>query len=191
METALIVSSVLLWLVVLCNVLLTLALIRRINANAPTPQGLPAGTPAPAFTAETLNGETATLATYTGRGRNVALLFISTHCTPCREILGTLKGQAAAATLAGTEVVIISGDQREETEALIAEMELDAPFVLAPRGQNTCFADYHISATPSFCLLNHRGNVQACGIPSTQHGEWKALIDTWTTAEATLAGERG
>lgn len=190
METLLIISSVLLWLVVLANVLLTLALVRRINANTPKPQGLPAGVSAPDFKAERLNGETVTLAAYTGLSHTIAFLFISTHCAPCRDILTTLKGHEAAARQAGIELVLVSGDEREDTEALRAEMELELPLLIAPRASNTFFTDYKISATPSFCLLNQQGKVQSSGIPSVQGGDWKALIDTWTTVEAFPVGER-
>ena len=55
METALVVSSVLLWLVILLNLVLTLALVRRINTkrsdkSAP-PEVLKTGQLAPDFTA--------------------------------------------------------------------------------------------------------------------------------------------
>ena len=188
METALVVSSVLLWLIVLANVFLTLALIRRLNANTPK-QGLPVGASAPDFKAETLDGETATLATYTNLGRKVALLFISTHCAPCREILTALKGQGAEIQQANIELVLVSGDEREDTEALVAELDLDYPFLIAPRTSNTFFADYKISLTPSYGLIDQR-KVRASGVPSVQAGGWKALLDTWTTVEASPAGER-
>lgn len=190
METALVISSVLLWLFVLANILLTLALVRRINANTPKPEGLPAGALAPEFKAERLNGETVTLATYTSPGHKVALLFLSTHCAPCREILTTLKEQRAATRQAGIELVLVSGDEREDTEALVAELGLDYPLLIAPRTSNPFFADYKIALTPSFCLLNQQGKVRASGIPSIPAGGWKALMDTWTIAEASPVGER-
>src|SRR5437899_6166907 len=92
METALIVSSGFLWLVVISNVLLTLALVRRLNQMG-TPQtpegGLEAGEAAPDFMAQTLGGATVTLADYAGR--SVALVFLSTTCQPCRDRLPTLE----------------------------------------------------------------------------------------------------
>lgn len=191
METVLVISSVLLWLVVLANVFLTLALVRRLNANVPKPEGLPAGAPAPDFKAEMLNGETATLATYSSFNRKVALLFLSTHCVPCREILAKLKGQRAATQQAGIELVLVSGDEREDTEALVAELELDYPLLIAPQTSNTFFSDYKISMTPSFCLLDLQGKVATSGLPSIQAGGWKALIDTWATVGASPVGARG
>lgn len=190
METVLVISSLLLWLIVLANILVTLALVRRINASSPKPEGLPSGTSAPDFKAEKLDGETATLTTYTGLNHKVALLFLSTHCAPCRDLLAALKGQRAAVHHAGIELVLVSGDEREDTEALVAELGLDYPILIAPRSSNTFFADYKISLTPSFCLLNQQSKVQASGIPSIQVGGWKALIDAWATVEASPVGER-
>lgn len=190
METSLVISSVLLWLLVLANILLTLALVRRINANVPKPEGLPAGTSAPDFKAEMLNGETATLATYTSHNHKIALLFISTHCVPCRDILMKLKEQREATQQTGIEFVLVSGDEREDTEALIAELELDFSLLIAPQNSNTFFSDYKISMTPSFCLLDQQRKVQTSGFPSVQAGGWKALIDTWTADEGSPVGAR-
>src|SRR4051794_11659717 len=58
LETVLIVSSVLLWIVLICNVLLTLALVRNANKTTaqkelvPAPEGLKEGTQAPSFSAQ-------------------------------------------------------------------------------------------------------------------------------------------
>ncbi len=77
METSLVVNSILLWVVVLFNLLLTLALVRRLNADRRSEHtmGLEAGQPTPDFTAQTLSGEAATRSTYIGR--KVAFVFIS------------------------------------------------------------------------------------------------------------------
>ncbi len=79
MERVLIVSSVLLWMVVLTNLLLTLALIRQRNTE-PVSQGQrkdfggpPVGQSAPDFTAETLV-----------HGRVKAYAVSSTMAGPCR-----------------------------------------------------------------------------------------------------------
>ena len=195
LETALILSSVLLWLVVLCNILLTLALVRRVNANATKTNALDAGglnrdTLAPNFSAETLNGNLANLATYTNSDRQVAFLFISTHCEPCRTILTMLKEQGSRAIPSGTELVVVSGDEREPTEALVEELQVDWPVLIAPRANNTFFSDYKISATPSYCLINAQGKVQATGIASKQPEVWKALVNTWTSAHVPTVSER-
>ncbi|GHO91127.1 hypothetical protein KSF_011750 [Reticulibacter mediterranei] len=196
METVLVVSSVLLWLVVLCNLLLTLVLVRRVNTNGSKTNALATGgldqnTPAPDFSAETLNGNRANLSTFTDAGKQVAFIFISTHCEPCREVLAMLKEQdTKAAVPSGTELVFVSGDEREPTEAMVEELQVDWPVLIAPRNTNSFFSDYKISATPSYCLINAQGEVQATGIASNQRKVWKAVVNTWTSDDLSTIGER-
>src|SRR5690348_1026265 len=108
METGLVVSSAVLWLVVLLNLLLTLALVRRVNASPRTvPQErLKTGEPAPDFTAHTLDGELVSRSTYAEL--KVAFVFISTHCGPCREIMPQLVPLGPKAAQAGVELVLVS-----------------------------------------------------------------------------------
>ena len=86
MEPILVVSSILLWLMVLFNLLLTVALIRRAAAKQPgfATENVPTleiGSQAPDFTAETLDGEAMTLDDYAGK--SIALIFVSPTCKPC------------------------------------------------------------------------------------------------------------
>ncbi len=67
METTLVVSSILLWIVALLNILLTLGLARRIRSAFPRLESLKAGQKAPGFSAQTLQGQTITLTDYEGR----------------------------------------------------------------------------------------------------------------------------
>lgn len=93
MEFILVVSSVLLWIAVLFNLMLTIAIIRRGRArqsgfdmaNVPT---LEIGSQAPDFTAQTLDGKTVTLADYAGKP--VVFVFISPTCRPCIDKLPTI-----------------------------------------------------------------------------------------------------
>lgn len=120
METILVVSSILLWLVVLLNLLLTFGLVRRFNA-APRPVtmphqiGLQVGELAPDFTAPTVHGEIVTLSTYIGR--KVVFVFISAHCVPCHEVLPDLQQLGLKAARAGVELVLVSSDEMEETHS--------------------------------------------------------------------------
>ncbi|HXV94364.1 MAG TPA: hypothetical protein VD813_13750, partial [Pseudonocardia sp.] len=84
------VGPLVLWLVVLLNLLLTVALVRRVSALSErpagpvmSPGGLPAGTPAPDFRATTPEGAERDGAEFT-QGR--ALLgFFSPTCDACYE----------------------------------------------------------------------------------------------------------
>lgn len=186
MNDVLLISSVLLWLVVVFNLLLTFALIRRLNANPQTAapaqreKGLPAGQPAPDFTAETLTGETVTRATYAGR--NLALLFVSPTCGPCREALPAYEALQPAAARAGVILLLVSTADAAQTRAFADELHLRLPILVAPAPSNTFSRDYRIPGTPSYCLVDAAGIVQSAGYPSLEWGEWKALAESWTAS---------
>jgi cytochrome oxidase Cu insertion factor (SCO1/SenC/PrrC family) len=127
LETVLVVSSVLLWLVVLLSLLLTLVLVRRLNAQSHPEQvvGLKGGQHAPDFTALTLSGEAVRLAIYAGR--KVTFLFISTHCRPCQDLLPLIESLGPKAVRAGIELVLVSGDEMEETRVFVEKQNICLP----------------------------------------------------------------
>lgn len=181
----LVVSSVALWALLLFNLLLTLALVRRVNigARAATDrpsEGLAPGRPAPSFVAETLLGEPVTLADYAGRA--VVFLFIGTHCPPCRSALPGYEALGAKAALAGVEFVLVSVDEAVQTRAFVAELGIRLPVIVAPHRSNPFAQEYDSLATPSYCLIDAHGTVQSAGYPSLDWGKWKALAESWEAA---------
>lgn len=190
METALSVSSILLWLTVLFNLFLTFALIRRSNATAKpvSPGGLDVGAQAPDFTAQILDGKTKTLADY--QGRKLALVFFSVQCQACRDLLSQLKHIEAEAQQINVDLLLVSRDERKATEALMAEIDVHLPVLIAPHPGHLFFDDYKVVHTPFYCFINPQGKVQASGLPVVQAGEWKALTTAWDTEQAAVLGER-
>lgn len=194
MESFLVVSSVLLWLVVLGNLVLTLALIRRINAGsgAMVDEGLEKGETAPDFAAETLDGETVTLATYAGR--EAAFLFIHPTCGPCRDNLPKYEALASGAARSGVDLILVSSGEAEQTRALVNEFNLQLPVLIAPRGSNPFMETYKLSSTPSYCLITRQGTIETCGHPYLDGGIWKKFAkasETHEHAHTSLAmGER-
>lgn len=169
METILIVSSIFLWVVVLLNLLLTLGLARRIRTAFPMMESLKIGQKAPAFSIQTLQGKTITLADYADRA--TAFVFVSPHCQPCREELPHLRDLAPKARGFGAELVLVS-DEGEETTRPFVEGTVDGLTVLiAPRDRNPLFTDYKVLGTPSFYLLDAHGKVQATGVGVTDLAE--------------------
>lgn len=175
LETALVISSVLLWLVVLVNSLLTLALIRRLNRTGQSlvDVGLKVGTTAPDFRAQTLQGVTKTLADYLGRA--IVLIFVSPTCQPCRERLPMLQQAAAEASTSDVEFVLVSGGMLEETQAWDQEVDIQLPLLVATQDQNPFFKDYQITSTPTFCLLGADGKVVGSNVVGQNLESWKLL----------------
>jgi peroxiredoxin len=183
MARGLVVSSLLLWIVVLFNLLMTLALIRHRNAAPPTPgrEVLKVGQSAPGFTAETLNGEEVTLSTYAGRA--VAFLFIGTHCSPCRTAIPTYEALRPKAMRAGVELILVSIDDVARTQAFAEELHVTLPVLVAPHTSNPFMDDYKGTGTPFYCLVDAQSKVQSTGYPSPDWGEWKTLSESWADEE--------
>ena len=178
MEASLIVSSLLLWVIVVFNLLLTLALVRRLNdvkPHAKLDPGLSAGEIAPDFSVQALSGETVTRSMYAGR--KVAFVFISTHCAPCHDLVLQLESLTSQATRAGVEVILVSSDKQEETRAFIEEKRIHFPVLVAPRETNPFLNDYRTPGTPAYCFVNAESKVHSAGIPLVIGTVWRELDD--------------
>lgn len=182
LETVLVISSLFLWLTVLTNVFLTLALIRRLNRTGQSQleTGLKAGTTAPNFTAQTVQGMTKTLADYVDQA--IALIFVSPTCQPCRERLPMLQKAAIEARTSGVEFVLVSDGSPEETQIWKQEVDVQFPVLVATQGQNSFFQDYQVTSTPTFCLLGPGGKVGGAGIIGLNFDEWRLLVNSRTLA---------
>ncbi len=185
MEPFFILSSILLWVVVILNIILTLALVRKVNSLSSAGRtfasqsltALDKGTPAPDFTAQNLNGDTVTLATF--RGRSVAFLFVSPGCAPCRESLPLYEKLYPYAMSNGTQLVLVSSGNSQAARDLVDEFSLQMPVLIAPQPENPFFKDYKVSGTPTYCLIGADGMVQSAGYPSFKGGEWQVLAQSW------------
>lgn len=190
METLLLISSFLLWLIVLGNLLLTLTIIRRLNAGfpreKPSSTGLPAGANVPPFSARTLDGQTITLADYANR--SLALLFLAPNCRPCREFLPRLAHVDPQAKPSKTELLLIFDGDEEQTRSLVETFALRCPVLLAPRKDNPFFQDYQVLGTPSYYMLNEQGQVQSSGHPESHDPHWQNLMNVWTGSYAISEG---
>ncbi len=170
MELVLVVSSVLLWIAVLFNLLLTIAIIRRGSArqsgfdmaNVPT---LEIGSQAPDFTAQTLDGKTLTLADYAGKP--VVFVFISPTCRPCINKLPALHVAGQEAEQFGIELILVNTANRTQTEAFVKEHEIMLPVLLAPRESNPFMEDYKAVGTPFYCFVDGQKKVQSTGFLDT------------------------
>ncbi|GHP00496.1 hypothetical protein KSF_105430 [Reticulibacter mediterranei] len=188
METVLIVSSVLLWIVLICNVFLTLALVRNANKTATQakpftpPEGLKEGDEAPVFTAQALDETTVTQEDYSHKP--ALFVFIAPHCGPCHEILPSLK--AMGSQMADTDLVLVSNSSLEEARELAKEFDLTLPLLSAPKPQNPFFTDYKVHGTPTYYLINAQGKVQATGNPHANNPQWNKLVASLTKQAAAV-----
>ena len=182
MDATLIISNILLWLLVIWNILLTLALVRK-SKNAHVRGGLKAGQTAPEFNAQTLNGEKVSLATYSGR--KVAFLFSITWCSHCRKEAPTWDALANKAAHAGVELVLVNYGSLKATRAFVQKFCPHLPALAVSRDNRSLFKDFNVNRTPAYCLIDEQGIVQAAGDQDTDEGAWEKLIESWTQLSAT------
>ncbi len=183
MQFPLITFFILLSAIVLLNLFMTLGIIRKLNAmsasstpaRSDTRERLQKGDQAPDFTAETLDSQQVNLATYAGR--SIAFQFLSTHCTPCREIIAEFLELAPLAASTGVEFVLVMLDEAAQVRAFVEEFQLPLPVLVAPRSDNDFAAKYKISGTPSYCLIDGQGQVISSGHPKIDEGF--DLMNTW------------
>lgn len=160
----LMISSVALWSIVLVNLLLTIALIRRSNQSdfPEIKTGPKTGSAAPDFRAEAITGETITLANYARKA--VSFIFFSPDCGSCVEKLPEIHAIAAEANQAGVELVLVNtGGNRAATAAFVDQHNVRLPILVAPMESNPFANDYNVNMTPFYCLLNSESHVESTG----------------------------
>src|SRR5262245_27733123 len=124
MEGIWLISFIALWIIVILEGVLILLLYRQLGilylgtASGVSRDGLAVGTKAPEFSLPTVDGQTVSLSSL--RGRNVLLLFGSTHCEPCRRLLPGLE-EFAGREGRDFQVLWLNQGTPEETQAFLAE----------------------------------------------------------------------
>jgi len=178
-ETFVVIGLALLWVVVMFNLMLTLALIRRVNGAGAREGvelgGLPAGQPAPDFTAETTLGEPAGAGALAGQA--TALVFIGPNCSHCLKTLPLIKELQPQAARAGVRFLLVSDGTPEETRAYVERHQISAPVLVAPRGLNPLLSDYKVDGVPFYYMIDASRTIQAAGIPGDP--AWQAITAGW------------
>jgi peroxiredoxin len=115
-------------------------------------EGLPAGTPAPAFALPDIGGDTVSLDDY--RGRRVLLVFSDPDCGPCDALLPDLARlhDAAGERL---EVVLVGRGSVDDNRRKAAAHAIGFPFVVQPGWRLS--KEYGIFATPVAFLIDEEG----------------------------------
>ena len=172
----LVAIDVVLGLAVALNLLLTLALIRRVGQRSEGGlrlTGLEPGEPAPDFEAETLDASPVA-ASDLARGRS-ALLFISPGCQPCKDALPQYVELAGFGRASGIGVFLVSDGDVETTRDMIGRIESPPTVIVAPRSTNDLFSRWRVPATPHFVVVQD-GVTVVSGPPSKTYPGWRNLL---------------
>jgi hypothetical protein len=169
----LIVSQVALGMLLVLNLGLTLALIRRVNdgSNTSTLAGLQQGARLPEFTAETLAGRQVSHVDFM---ESAAFIFIAPNCGPCREALPEYVRLSSLAQARGTSLVLVSAGDRDSTESMVGA-DCAVPVLIAPR---EIFDRFLVRGTPYLTVVKS-GKIVSTGLANVNATAWKALVAMW------------
>ncbi len=173
MTQALLVSTVVLWVVVVVLAGVVVALARQIGVLyervAPAGalmvgKGPAVGEPAPVVHVEALAGGARDIGGRSADGRSTLLFFLSPTCPVCKTLLPVLRSIARREG-EWLAIVLASDGARDEHEAFVRAERLDAfPYVLSPALGVT----YQVGKLPYAVLLDAAGIVRSRGLVNTR-----------------------
>ena len=173
MTTALVVSTVLLWVAVVVLAGVVAALVRQIGVLyervAPAgalmvSRGPRVGEAAPVLTAEPLPGGARVVGGARADGLSTLVFFLSPSCPVCKQLLPALRS-IARDEQTWLEIVLASDGPRAEHEAFVGRERLETfAYVLStPLG-----ITYEVSKLPYAVLIDAAGIVRAKGLVNTR-----------------------
>jgi methylamine dehydrogenase accessory protein MauD len=171
--TALAISNVALWVLVLVLAAVVLALTRQLGVLheriAPAGalmlnRGLTVGEPAPVLEVIDLEGRAHTLGAARGDGRSTLLLFVSPSCPVCKTLLPAVLSSRRDER-GWLDVVLASdGNADEQREFVSRQGLLGVPYVVsAPLG-----LAYQVSRLPFGALVDEKGILRARGLVNSR-----------------------
>lgn len=179
MEPIWIISSGLLWVMVIVNFLITFSLVRQVTSNqqsqqTPRRDTLEVGSDAPAFVLQDLDEQNFTALDF--EQRQLVMVFVSAGCEPCRQQMPRLQKLYFDAQRAETQLLIVSLDEIATTKDFVREIQFEAPIFAAPRGENPLSVAYKVNSTPSYYVIDKQRKITAGGWFDLG---WKKLTESW------------
>jgi len=171
--TALAISNIVLWVVVLALLLIVFALIRQLGVLheriAPAGalmlnRGLNVGERVPMIDVETLDGRNLRIGAPRDDRKSTLLVFVSPTCPVCKSLLPVVKS-GRRQEQDWLEVILASDGDRDEQRRFASEHGLlDVPFVIsAPLGMT-----YQVSRLPFAALMDDAGILRARGLVNSR-----------------------
>jgi methylamine dehydrogenase accessory protein MauD len=171
--TALAVSNIALWVIVLALLLIVLALVRQLGVLheriAPAGalmlnRGLAVGERAPMIDVEDLEGRALRIGAPREDGRSTLLVFVSPTCPVCKSLLPAVKS-GRRHEKGWLDVVLASDGDPVQQRQFVAEQGLqDIPYVVSsPLGLG-----YQVSRLPFAALVDSAGVLRARGLVNSR-----------------------
>jgi methylamine dehydrogenase accessory protein MauD len=188
--SALAVSNVVLWVLVLALCAVMLALTRQLGVLhqriAPAgalmlSRGLTVGEPAPVLELAALDGRELRVGLARDDGRSTLLLFVSPSCPVCKSLLPAVKSSRRDERSWMDVILASDGDAAEQREFVRVHGLEEIPYVVSA----ALGLAYQVSRLPFGALLDERGVLRARGlVNSREHLE--SLFEAKRLGVATL-----
>jgi len=171
--SALAISNIVLWVLVLTLAAVLLALVRQLGVLheriAPAGalmlnKGLKVGEAAPLVQVADLQGQTHAVGAVRGDGRSTLLLFVSPTCPVCKTLLPAVKSSRKDER-AWLDVILASDGDLKEQQDFVRAQSLEAiPYVVSP----ALGLAFHVSRLPFAALLDAQGVLRARGLVNSR-----------------------
>jgi methylamine dehydrogenase accessory protein MauD len=171
--TALAVSNVVLWALVLALAAVVLALTRQLGVLhqriAPAGalmlnRGLAVGEPAPVLELAALDGREIKVGAVRDDGRSTLLLFVSPTCPVCKTLLPAVKSSRREERSWMDVILASDGDTAEQREFVRAQGLEEIPYVVSA----ALGLAYQVSRLPFAALVDERGVLRARGLVNSR-----------------------
>ena len=171
--TALAVSNVVLWVLVLVLAAVVLALTRQLGVIhqriAPAGalmlnRGLTVGEAAPVLELAALDGRSLRVGIARDDGRSTLLLFVSPSCPVCKSLLPAVKSSRRDERSWMDVILASDGDTAEQREFVRAQGLEGIPYVVSA----ALGLAYQVSRLPFAALLDERGVLRARGLVNSR-----------------------
>jgi methylamine dehydrogenase accessory protein MauD len=171
--SALAVSNVVLWVLVLTLSAVVLALTRQLGVLhqriAPAGalmlnRGLAVGEPAPALELAALDGRALKVGAARDDGRSTLLLFVSPTCPVCKSLLPAVKSSRKDERSWMDVILASDGDATAQREFVRAQGLEEIPYVVSA----ALGLAYQVSRLPFAALLDEQGVLRARGLVNSR-----------------------
>jgi len=171
--SALAISNLVLWMLVLVLSVVVLALARQLGVLheriAPAGalmlnRGLTVGEPAPVLELADLDGRAHRLGSPRADGRSTLLLFVSPSCPVCKSLLAAVKSSASDERSWMDVILASDGDRSEQLEFVRAQGLNGVPYIVS----SALGLAYQVSRLPFAALLDEQGILRARGLVNSR-----------------------
>lgn len=93
--------------------------------------------------------------------------------------LSSYEAASVIAARANIDFALVSTVNAKFTQNYIEEKAITLPVLVAPRESNPFMDAYHLSGSPSYCVIEAQGKVQASNFATLSFRPWEDLIESW------------